>query len=202
MAEIPAHYGGMDSGVPFVYRGNPIGKETDQNMVNVRIEKKNGKLDVGSRQIMANWFNGLQDGYHEVSAKTVADLQYQPTRYKYLFDCVYQLCLPSAARVYRVLEGGDPRPIRTVEELHYCMKAVYNPVHCVNIETGQVLSNALTTTALSDRDFAKRFLDEILVEFSSPPHNLEIPTREEWRDMRESFEWEDFKVRFFEEHSF
>lgn len=168
-------------------------------MAKIRIDKKNGKMDLASRQVMENWYRALPDGCHEIHSKMVAGIHYRATRYKYYFDGLLMLVLPFASKYYKILEDGEPRSVKTTEELHNCLKAKYNPIHALNTLTGELLSNAETTTALSDRDFITKYEQEIMWEFSSPPYNLELPDREEWRAMRLAYEWEDFKVKFFEQ---
>lgn len=53
--------------------------------------------------------------------------QYTPTRYKYLFDCVYSHALPIAATKYKIWNPAKAEFefIQSVEDLHTCMKAEF-----------------------------------------------------------------------------
>lgn len=111
--------------------------------------------------------------------------QYTPTRYKYLFDCVYQEALPRVAHRYQIVENGQPRPIKNTEELHLCMKWEFLSVQIIEPETGVISRIPGTSTALEDKEFYQEFEENViahLTELGGFPDGC--LSREEWAELK------------------
>lgn len=164
-----------------------------------QIQKENGRLTPISKELLREWVDNLPEGWHEVTSeqKKGALGNYSPTRYKYYFDCVLTLALPAASRFYfwGVREGKKyiQKPLKNVEDLHEYLKAKYNSVQVIDAATGEYRETAMSTTQMNDRDFIHRFLEQILLDFSSHPFCVDIPSREDWRDMHTAHQWREYR---------
>lgn len=138
-----------------------------------------------SLQLFSEQWAKCPDGNYTITIEE-GKIGYTPTRYKYYFDCVLREILGQAGRFFRltVPNTGEERPPNSTEELHEIMKLVYNPiqVEC----SGQVFTIPGTTTEIRDRDFIGQYVEQIIAEYSGPPYLCEIPSYEEWKEMRKN----------------
>lgn len=152
-----------------------------------KIYKYDGAWTENSRRILADLFGKQGDGQYEVTLKEVS---YTKTRYKYYFDSLMREILDGGSRFYRIVNPatGEEREPRSTSELHVCMKAIYNPVVLIT-PYGATKVIAGTTTDLNDTEFIKQFQEQIIVDHSGPPFNLELTDYETWRNIKTNEIW-------------
>ena len=90
--------------------------------------------------------------------------QYTPTRYKYLFDCVYSHALPMAATKYKIWNPAKAEFefIQSVEDLHTCMKAEFMRIQVYNSETQELMTAIDSSTRLEDKEFYTVFEEKVI----------------------------------------
>ena len=95
---------------------------------------------------------------------TSTQRQYTPTRYKYLFDCVYQSALQVAATKYKIWNPAKAEFefIQNVEDLHTCMKAEFMRIQVYNSETCELMTAIDSSTRLEDKEFYQVFEEKVI----------------------------------------
>lgn len=140
-------------------------------------EKVDGKLTEQSRHNLAQQFNALGDGSHELTIKPKSTA-YRGTRYKYYFGHVLPVILGTVGKSFEVLDGDTFRPVRDTSEIHDTLKMKYNPI-IIKTPFG-AFTVPSSTTGLSDTEFINRFEEQVIAEFSGPPFHCEFMTRPEY----------------------
>jgi len=131
-------------------------------MSHFRICFQDNKIHPVSRQILQEQFQEMQEkgGWWNF---TTTQANYTPTRYKYLFDCVYKDALPNVAHRFQVIgKDGKQRPLETASELHEYMKWAFNSILILNPETGEVCRVPDTSTKLDDNKFYSVFEEKVI----------------------------------------
>ena len=130
--------------------------------MNFKLLFQDRQLHPVSREIMREQFAEMAEkgGWWNFST---TQANYTPTRYKYLFDCVYKNALPNVAHRFQVIgKYGKQRPLETAKELHEYMKWAFNSVLILNPETGEVCRVPDTSTKLDDRKFYDTFEEKVI----------------------------------------
>jgi hypothetical protein len=120
------------------------------------------KIHPVSREILREQIAQMADkgGWWNIST---TQANYTPTRYKYLFDCVYKDALPNVANRFQVIgKDGKQRPLETTDELHEYMKWAFNSILILNPETGEVCRVPDTSTKLDDNKFYSVFEEKVI----------------------------------------
>ena len=121
-------------------------------------------------------------------AFTATQRVYTPTRYKYLFDCVYQSALQEAANKYKIWNPAKAEfeYIQTVEDLHTCMKAEFMRIQIYNAETNELMVAIDSSTRLEDKEFYTVFEEKVIQALTEMGcfDADGCPTREEWARMK------------------
>lgn len=136
----------------------------------------------------------LKERIAEMAAKggwwwfTATERNYTGSRYKYLFDCVYQSALQVAATKYQLWNPAKQEfeYIQTTEDLHTCMKGEFLRVQTYNTETQEIKISIESSTKLDDREFYTIFEEQVI------RHLTEMGcfdadgcmTREEWAETK------------------
>jgi hypothetical protein len=131
-------------------------------MSQFRLYFQDKKLHPISREIMREKFEEMAEkgGWWNFST---TQANYTPTRYKYLFDCVYKNALPNVAHKFQVIgKDGKQRPLEKPEELHEYMKWAFNSILILNPETGEVCRVPDTSTKLDDNKFYSVFEEKVI----------------------------------------
>lgn len=144
-----------------------------------------------SRAILKEQFGALSLGRYDVSITPAKD-GYRPTRYRFYYDCVLWHILNKAAKYYRIVNPrtGEQTQPKTTEELHGIMKWIYNPIQISS--DGDVTVIAGTTTDLNDEEFSE-YMENIIVDHSGPPYNIDFIMYEEWVQMHKRGQWKHYK---------
>ena len=115
-----------------------------------------------SRSALKDQFDLIrsQPGKYDVLIVPVKE-GYTATRYKHYFDCVLWQILNEAGRFYLIVNPntGEQRTPRDTDELHECMKAIYNPITLTVGNKTRVIAG--TTTDLNNKEFIGEFLQQI-----------------------------------------
>ena len=131
--------------------------------MNFRLYFQDRALHPTSRQILKEQIQEMANkgGWWTLTATQRA---YTPTRYKYLFDCVYQSALQVAATKYKIWNAavGDFQFIETVEDLHTCMKTEFLKIQICNTETGEIMTTIDSSTRLEDAKFYQVFEEQVI----------------------------------------
>lgn len=138
----------------------------------------------------------LKERIEEMAAKggwwwfTATERNYTGSRYKYLFDCVYQSALQVAATKYKLWNPANQQfeYIQTTEDLHTCMKGEFLRVQTYNTETKEIKISIESSTKLDDREFYNVFEEQVI------QHLTEMGcfdadgcmTREEWAEVKKA----------------
>jgi len=133
-----------------------------------------------------------QPGRYDVLIVPVKE-GYRPTRYKYYYDSVLWQILNECGYMHRQIDprtGEETHPKNTAE-LHEIMRVFYYPVMVARGNSVKVVGKS--TKELSDTQFLKDFLNNILVEYSGPPYNIEFISYEDWKGLHRANGWENFK---------
>jgi len=157
--------------------------------MNFRLYFKDRAITPVSRQI-------LDERIEEMAEKggwwtlTATQRVYTPTRYKYLFDCVYQSALQVAATKYKIWDSTkqDFKWIETTEDLHTCMKTEFLKIQICNTETGEVTTTIDSSTRLEDREFYSVF-EEQVIQHLTEMNCFDADgcmTREEWAEAKKA----------------
>jgi hypothetical protein len=95
---------------------------------------------------------------------TATQRNYTGSRYKYLFDCVYQSALQEAAKKYKIWNPAKAEFefIETVENLHTCMKAEFMRIQVYNSETQELMTAIDSSTRLDDKEFYSIFEEKVI----------------------------------------
>ena len=112
----------------------------------------------------------LKERIEEIAAKggwwwfTATERNYTGSRYKYLFDCVYQSALQVAATKYKLWNPANQQfeYIQTTEDLHTCMKGEFLRVQTYNTETKEIKISIESSTKLDDREFYNVFEEQVI----------------------------------------
>ena len=119
---------------------------------------------------------------------TATQRNYTGTRYKYLFDCVYQSALQVAATKYKIWNPltQDFQFIETTAQLHTCMLYEFNSVQIVNTTTGELFRAAESSTKLQDKEFYDTFEEQVIQALTEMGcfDADGCPTRDEWAKMK------------------
>lgn len=155
--------------------------------MNFRLYFQDNALHPVSRQI-------LKEQVEEMAAKggwwnfTATQRQYTPTRYKYLFDCVYQSALQVAATKYKIWNPatGEFSFIETTAQLHTCMLYEFNSVQVVNVTTGELCRVTESSTKLDDKEFYATFEEQVIQALTEMGcfDADGCMSREEWAEMK------------------
>lgn len=121
---------------------------------------------------------------------TATERNYTGSRYKYLFDCVYQSALQVAATKYQLWNPAKQEfeYIQTADDLHTCMKGEFLRVQTYNTETQEIKISIESSTKLDDREFYNVFEENVI------QHLTEMGcfdadgcmTREEWAESKKA----------------
>jgi hypothetical protein len=119
---------------------------------------------------------------------TTTQANYTPTRYKYLFDCVYKNALPEAVKKYKIWNPSkqDFEYIKTAQDLHTCMKTEFMRIQIYNTETCEIMTTIDSSTRLEDKAFYQVFEEKVI------QHLTEMGcfdadgcmSRDEWAEMK------------------
>lgn len=150
----------------------------------VRI-KEGGLSDI-DKSIFRKEFDSLEDGRYKVCFERRKS---NCTRYRYYFDAVLSFALPAAAKVFKVIEKGEERPIRNTQELHEIVKGIFNPVLVINPETGEQILKGGTTTSLTDSEFINEYLEKVIAYFASEPFEVVFVDYQEWGQLYSEGNW-------------
>lgn len=119
---------------------------------------------------------------------TATQRNYTPTRYKYLFDCVYKNALQVAATKYKIWNPAkvDFEFIETTAQLHTCMLYEFNSVQVVNTSTGELFRVTESSTKLEDARFYQIFEEKVIQQLTEMGcfDADGCPTREEWAEIK------------------
>lgn len=148
------------------------------------IKKEGGRLTGQSRALLKELFDNLPDGWHTIE-DSPRQVGYKPTRYKYYFDSLMKEILAGAGRFYRLVNSktGETREPVSTEEMHHILKSIYNPIVLVAGD-GSIRVMAGSTTELNNSEFIKEYQEQIIIDHSGPPYNLEITDYETWRQAK------------------
>lgn len=160
----------------------------------INIEKQSGRLTAQTKDELIEQIRALEDGPWTVDI-TPGKRGYTPSRYKFYFSCVLWQILTTAGRFYRIVnpQTGEEREPRNTQELHECMKAIYNPV-VLNVG-GKSRVIAGTTTDLTDSEFIGQYLEQIVSDHAGPPYLVEFIDYEHWKELCKTGQWPDFKKK-------
>ena len=134
-----------------------------------------------------------QPGRYDVSITPAKDKR-TATRYKHYFDCVLWQILNEAGQHYRIidLKTGEERRPRNTQELHdVVMKPTYNKVLIMTPTQSMLVAGS--TTELSDREFLRDYLEQIIADHSGPPYLIEFISYEDWKGLHAANAWGNFK---------
>jgi hypothetical protein len=131
--------------------------------MNFKLYFQDRKIHPVSREIM-------KEQFAEMAAKggwwwfTATKRNYTGSRYKYLFDCVYQSALQEAAKKYKIWNPAKAEFefIETVEQLHTCMKAEFMRIQVYNSETQELMTAIDSSTRLDDKEFYTVFEEKVI----------------------------------------
>lgn len=148
------------------------------------IKKEKGRFTGQSRIDLKELFDSFEDGWHTIEYAP-KEAGYKPSRYKYYFDSLMKEILKGAGRYYRLVipTTGETREPRDTAEMHRIMKAIYNPIVLVT-EDGKTRVMAGSTTELNDTEFINEYQEQIIIDHSGPPYNLEITDYDTWRQVK------------------
>jgi hypothetical protein len=131
--------------------------------MNFKLYFQDRKLHPVSREIMRERFREMQDkgGWWWFTA---TQRNYTGSRYKYLFDYVYQSALQEAAKKYKIWNPAKAEFefIETVEQLHTCMKAEFMRIQVYNAETNELMIAIDSSTRLDDKEFYTVFEEKVI----------------------------------------
>ena len=157
--------------------------------MNFKLYFQDQKLHATSRQI-------LKEQIEEMAAKdgwwwfTATQRNYTGSRYKYLFDCVYQSALQVAATKYKIWDSAkqDFKWIETTEDLHTCMKTEFLKIQICNTETGEITTTIDSSTRLEDREFYNVFEEKVIQHLTEMNcYDADgCMTREEWAEAKKA----------------
>lgn len=158
------------------------------------IEKANGVLANHSREILKEQFSALDDGKYTVMIAPAKG--YSPSRYKYYHDSVLFQILVHCGHMHRYInpKTGEETYPKNTAEMHEIMRVLYYSVMIVRGDTIKVVGKS--TTELNDTQFLKEFLQNILVEYSGPPYNIEFISYEDWKELHRANAWINFKQTY------
>jgi hypothetical protein len=132
-------------------------------MSQFRLYFQDRKLHPVSREIMREQFAEMAEkgGWWWFTA---TQRNYTGSRYKYLFDCVYQSALQIAATKYKIWNPAKAEFefIETVEDLHTCMKAEFMRIQVYNAETNELMIAIDSSTRLDDKEFYSIFEEKVI----------------------------------------
>jgi hypothetical protein len=131
--------------------------------MNFKLYFQDRKLHPVSREIM-------REQIEEMAKKggwwwfTATQRNYTGSRYKYLFDCVYQSALQIAATKYKIWNPAKAEfeYIETVEDLHTCMKAEFMRIQVYNSETQELMVAIDSSARLDDKEFYTVFEEKVI----------------------------------------
>lgn len=138
----------------------------------------------------------LKERIEEMAAKggwwwfTATERNYTGSRYKYLFDCVYQSALQVAATKYKLWNPANQQfeYIQTTEDLHTCMKGEFLRVQTYNTETQEIKISIESSTKLDDREFYNVFEEQVIQHLTEMNcfDSDGCMTREEWAEVKKA----------------
>lgn len=155
--------------------------------MNIRLYFQDNALHRVSRQILKEAVETMAKagGWWTVQA---TQRSYTPTRYKYLFDCVYADAMPNVAERYQILDPatGRHRGLESVEELHLCMKWEFLSIQLVDPTTGEITRIPGTSTQLDDRKFFDEFVEQVICHLTElGGYGVDgCLSREEWAELK------------------
>lgn len=173
-----------------------------ESKVFVIFTEPDGKLAQESKEEFRKQFAELPHGEtFQVVIEPYKPKRFTATRYKYYFDCVLLLAFPRVRERFMLIDkNGEVKNPSSTEELHYCLKLIYNPVTVIDSKSGKSQVIGATTTDLSDNEFINEFMEQIIADFSQEPYyaygDTGCPTRKEWAEMHKKGEWYGFKDSF------
>ncbi len=131
--------------------------------MNFKLYFQNRAIHPVSREIMKEQFAEMAEkgGWWWF---TTTQRNYTGSRYKYLFDCVYQSALQIAATKYKIWNPAKAEfeYIETVEDLHTCMKAEFMRIQIYNSETQELMTAIESSTRLDDKEFYTVFEEKVI----------------------------------------
>lgn len=146
------------------------------------ITKNQTGLAAASKEVLRDQFGKLGEGQFKVTIEPVTT-NYTPTRYKYYFGHVLPCILEKCSRSFKMINyhtGEEANP-RTTEDLHECLKMMFNPVTVITPKGA--FNTPGTTTALNNREFIGEFSEMIMAYFADAPYNVEFIDRESWSEI-------------------
>lgn len=148
------------------------------------IKKEKGRFTGQSRIDLKELFDSFEDGWHTIEYAP-KEAGYRPSRYKYYFDSLMKEILAGAGRYYRLVNSktGEVREPSNVQEMHHIMKSIYNPIVLLT-DDGKVRVMSGSTTELNTTEFIEGYQEQIIIDHSGPPYNLEITDYDTWRQVK------------------
>lgn len=146
----------------------------------LRITKTATGLTPESRQTLADWYDNLPEGVHEVKSRKISKTYL--TRYKYYFDYLLPTIIEAGNFVEIDKETGDTFPMAT-ETFHDFLKLHHNSALATDPFTGKITRIAASTTKLTDGDFIGKFEEGIAAHFQTLL-GVELLSRTEWIDRK------------------
>lgn len=143
--------------------------------------KRDGRIVQGSKEVLKDLFAKLPDGAYTLQIAE-KDERYTPTRYRYYFGHVVPEILSRCGHMFRFVSGEVEKAPVTGDDMHMILKSLYNPMTVI-APGGRVFNTYESTTNLNDRDFAGRFVETIIADFSNPPYLCEFAMYDDWREM-------------------
>ena len=177
-------------------RATPVSPAKINNMsAKFTIETDGVTFTDKSRAALKEQFGALPPGKYDVLITPAKD-NYTATRYKYYWDSVLWQILCEAGHHHRSIDpktGEETHPKNTAD-LHEIMRVFYYPVMVARGEVIKVVGKS--TTELTDQQFLKGYLQNILVEYSGPPYNIEFISYEDWKELHRANAWINFKQTY------
>lgn len=132
-----------------------------------------------SRAALRGLFDSLAPGQYSLVVEE-AKRGYTPTRYRYYFGCILPQILHKCSERF-LIQGRDGvlQPVQSTDDLHFAIKAMFNPVVIVTPAGAYTIGES--TTNLNDRDFISEFLPNVMSHFADAPYFVEFQSFEDWR---------------------
>lgn len=109
---------------------------------------------------LAEAIQTLKDGHYNVY---FTEFRNSVSRYKFYWGYVLPAILIQAGHRFQI----DGQPIRSTNQLHEIMKAIYNSGKVLDTNTGAIIRVSITTTTLNDDQFINSFQERIMSDFTS-----------------------------------
>lgn len=101
----------------------------------------------------------LKDGHYNVF---FTEFRKTPSRYKFYWGYVLPAILLQAGHLFQI----DGQDVRSTNQLHEILKAIYNSGTVLDTTTGQTMRVSISTTTLNDDQFINQFQERIMSDFA------------------------------------